>query len=89
MKKITLVTILCAVVAVTPLTTAQDREERVSRTLDVGADGALSLSNISGDIHVEGTSGTEITIDHEDLIVMHEADLLGMLDSSPVSVTKE
>lgn len=44
-------------------TAAQDREERISRTFDVGADGELSLSNISGDIRIEATSGTQIVLE--------------------------
>ena len=42
---------------------AQDDEERVSHTFDVGDDGELSLSNISGDIRVEATSGGQIVLE--------------------------
>lgn len=42
---------------------AQSDEQRISRTFDVGADGELSLSNISGDVRIEGTSGNQITLE--------------------------
>ena len=41
----------------------QEREDRISRTIDVGPTGELSISNISGDISVEATSGGEIVIE--------------------------
>jgi Toastrack DUF4097 len=39
------------------------REERFNRTLDVGDKAEFSLSNISGDILVEGTGGSQIVIE--------------------------
>jgi Toastrack DUF4097 len=42
---------------------AAQREERFNRTLDVGENAEFSLSNISGDILVEGATGTQIVID--------------------------
>ncbi len=39
------------------------REERFNRTLEVGPDAALSIGNISGDIHVEAGAGSSIAID--------------------------
>ena len=58
------------------------------RMRDDGQRQPIAVAN--GDTVLFGKyAGTEITIDHEDLLVMHEADLLGMLDSSPLSVTKE
>lgn len=50
--------IVCAVGA-----PAQDREERVSQSYEVGSTGELSLANISGTIVVETTDGTEIHIE--------------------------
>lgn len=44
-------------------TAAAQREERFNRTLDVGENAEFSLSNISGDILVEGVSGGQIVID--------------------------
>ncbi len=42
---------------------AAQREERFNRTLDVGENAEFSLSNISGDILVEGATGSRIVID--------------------------
>jgi DUF4097 and DUF4098 domain-containing protein YvlB len=44
---------------------AQERQDRFSRTLDVGPDGELSLENVSGDIEVTGTDGSQIVIEAE------------------------
>jgi DUF4097 and DUF4098 domain-containing protein YvlB len=44
-------------------TAAAQREERFNRTLDVGGQGELTLANVSGDIHVEGASGSQIVIE--------------------------
>jgi DUF4097 and DUF4098 domain-containing protein YvlB len=40
-----------------------EQTERVSQTVKVGAEGALDLTNISGDVRVTGTSGSAITIE--------------------------
>ncbi|MGH9333796.1 MAG: hypothetical protein ACRD21_08610, partial [Vicinamibacteria bacterium] len=59
-------TLRMTVLAVTlsfALPAAAQREERFTRTLEVGANAALSLGNISGDIHVEGAPGSQIVID--------------------------
>lgn len=56
-------TILLAVFFVASATFAQDEERRTSQSFDVGPDGEFSLSNISGDIHIEATSGDEITVE--------------------------
>jgi DUF4097 and DUF4098 domain-containing protein YvlB len=61
MRHETLITTFLAL-AVASTTFAQ-REERFSRTLDVGDHGELELSNISGDVRVEGTSGSQIVIE--------------------------
>lgn len=63
MTKKPLITVIVLAFCGATGTTAQDREERISRTFDVGADGALSLSNISGDIRIEATSGTQIVLE--------------------------
>lgn len=57
--------ILTALVLLTALVAnaSAQREERFSRTLDVGANGELELGNISGEIRVEATSGSQIVID--------------------------
>jgi DUF4097 and DUF4098 domain-containing protein YvlB len=40
-----------------------EQTDRVVRTVPVGAEGALDLANISGDVRVTGTSASEITIE--------------------------
>jgi DUF4097 and DUF4098 domain-containing protein YvlB len=40
-----------------------EQTDRVTQTIKVGADGALDLTNISGDVRVTGTSGSAITIE--------------------------
>jgi DUF4097 and DUF4098 domain-containing protein YvlB len=40
-----------------------EQTEKVVQTIKVGPDGALDLSNISGDVSVTGTSGSEITVE--------------------------
>lgn len=44
-------------------TSAQKNDERTSQTFDVGPHGVFSLSNMSGNIRIEGTSGGEITVE--------------------------
>ena len=61
MKNTILTTTLAALVAAS--SAWAQREERFHRTLDVGPDAALSIGNISGDIHVEGAAGSTIVID--------------------------
>ena len=61
MKNTILTTILAALLVPSALRAQQ--EERFNRTLDVGPDAALSIGNISGDIHVEGGAGSSIVID--------------------------
>lgn len=71
---------------------AQEDEERISRTFDVGANGELSLSNISGDIRVEATSGDVITVEAvKRLRGRADAELLDEVevDISHVVVTNE
>jgi DUF4097 and DUF4098 domain-containing protein YvlB len=63
MTKTRLATTLIAALFVASASFAQDNERRSSQSFDVGPNGELSLSNISGDIHVEGTSGGKITIE--------------------------
>jgi hypothetical protein len=59
--KNTILTTLAALLLSTAAPAQQ--EERFHRTLEVGPDAALSIGNISGDIHVEGVAGSTITID--------------------------
>lgn len=57
------------------------REERFNRTLEVGDNPDFSLSNISGDILVEGTSGAQIVIEAvKKLEESSDADLLSAVD---------
>jgi len=56
-------TVLLAAVFVASATFAQDDERRTSQSFDVGPEGELSVSNISGDIRIEATSDTEITVE--------------------------
>lgn len=42
---------------------AQEREERINRSFDLGSSGELTLTNVSGDIRVEGTSGSEVVVE--------------------------
>lgn len=51
------------VLATAVATFGQDREERISRRIQLGDGGELSLSNISGDIRVTGNSGSELVIE--------------------------
>jgi DUF4097 and DUF4098 domain-containing protein YvlB len=44
-------------------TALAQREERFNRTVEVGEHGELTLSNVSGDIRVEGATGAQIVID--------------------------
>ena len=44
-------------------TFAQDNEKRTTQSFDVGPHGEFTLSNISGDVRIEATSGDEITIE--------------------------
>jgi DUF4097 and DUF4098 domain-containing protein YvlB len=62
MKKTNCITILLTTIAIAATAAAQ-REETFSRTLDVGERPELSLSNVAGDIHVEGVSGSQIAIE--------------------------
>jgi len=48
---------------VTSSALSQDREERISRTFEIGVDGELSLANVSGDIVVDVHDGTEIQVE--------------------------
>jgi DUF4097 and DUF4098 domain-containing protein YvlB len=41
----------------------EDQEERFSRQFDIGPNGSLTLSNVSGDIVVRGTSGDQVQIE--------------------------
>lgn len=52
-----------AALALSVAAAAQDTEDLIRRTIDVGPEGELSLSNISGDIHVTGTEGGSIVIE--------------------------
>jgi Putative adhesin len=61
MKNTILITTLAALLVPSGLWGQQ--EERFNRTLDVGPDAALSIGNISGDIHVEAGAGSSIVID--------------------------
>ena len=64
MKKIRFTTtLLIGAVLTAGMSVAQDREERISQTFDIGPIGEFSLSNISGDIRVSGTSGNQVTIE--------------------------
>ena len=56
-------TTVLAALFVASATFAQDDERRTSQSFDVGPDGEFSLSNISGDIRIEATSGAEITVE--------------------------
>ena len=56
-------TLLISALLTAGMSVAQDREERISRTFDIGPNGEFSLSNISGDIRVSGTSGNQLTIE--------------------------
>ena len=55
-------TLLAAIFVASP-TFAQKNDERTTQSFDVGRNGEFALSNISGDIRIEGTSGDEITIE--------------------------
>jgi len=61
-------------------------EEKFHRTVEVGPDAALSLGNISGDIHVEGAPGNTITIDAVKS-VEDESDA-GLLQSVDIEVSQ-
>lgn len=63
MSKTRLTTTVLAATLVAAAAFAQNDGERISRTFEVGSNGELSLSNISGDIRVEATSGGEITVE--------------------------
>jgi len=41
---------------------AQKQTETVDRTISIGANGTLKLSNFSGDVRVAGTNGSEVVI---------------------------
>jgi DUF4097 and DUF4098 domain-containing protein YvlB len=42
---------------------AQDSDRTITRTIDVGPSGELAISNISGDIRIEASSGDTITVE--------------------------
>jgi DUF4097 and DUF4098 domain-containing protein YvlB len=63
MIKIRFGSTLVAGLVAASLVGAQDNEERISQSFDVGEHGEFSLSNISGDIRVEGTSGSRIVLE--------------------------
>ena len=44
-------------------TFVQDNAERTTQSFDVGPDGEFTLSNISGNIRIEGMSGDKITVE--------------------------
>jgi len=55
---------LCLLVGVSDTEAgAQNQEQRVTRTLEIGPEGELSVSNIFGNIHVEATTGEQVTIE--------------------------
>ena len=56
-------TTLLAAIFVASTTFAQNNDERTTQSFDVGPDGEFSLSNISGDIRIEATSGDAITVE--------------------------
>ena len=56
-------TTLLAAIFVANAAFAQDNAERTTQSFDVGPDGEFTLSNISGNIRIEGTSGDKITIE--------------------------
>jgi len=79
MKNTILTTILAALLVAS--SAWAQREERFNRTLDVGPGGALSIENISGDIHVEGAPGSSIVIDAVKTVEDEEdAELLKSVD---------
>lgn len=45
------------------VSTAQDADRTMTRTIDVGPNGELSISNIAGDIRIEGAAGGTITVE--------------------------
>ena len=46
-----------------PSTTYQaDDQELFSKSFDIGPDGSLTLSNVSGDIQIRGSSGGQIEV---------------------------
>ena len=63
MTKTRLATIVLTAALAATSALAQDDEQRISRTFDVGENGELSLANVSGDIRIEGTSGNQITLE--------------------------
>jgi DUF4097 and DUF4098 domain-containing protein YvlB len=79
MKNTILITTLAALL---PASSAfAQREEKFSRTLDVGPDAALSIGNIAGDILVEGAPGSSIVIDATKSVEDEEdAELLKSVD---------
>ena len=51
-----------------------EQTDRLTQTIKVGAEGALDLSNISGDVRVTGTSGSAITIEAVKRVRHRDAD---------------
>jgi DUF4097 and DUF4098 domain-containing protein YvlB len=51
-----------------------EQTDRVVQSVKVGAAGALDLSNISGDVRVTGTSGSEITVEAVKRVRHRDAD---------------
>ncbi len=43
--------------------TQEEHQEQFSRSFDIGANGSLTLSNVSGEIVVRGTSGSQVQIE--------------------------
>ncbi len=88
MKKTRFTTTLLIVAFLTAgMSVAQEREERTSQTFDIGPDGEFSLSNISGDIHVSGTSGNRVTI--EAVKRLHGRGDRDLLDSVEIDISHQ
>ena len=78
-------TLLIGALLTAGMSVAQDREERISRSFDIGPNGEFSLRNISGDISVSGTSGNQVTI--EAVKRLHGRGDRDLLDSVEIDIS--
>jgi DUF4097 and DUF4098 domain-containing protein YvlB len=82
---------LCSAIAILHLllfasNAAAQQEERFHQTLEVGPGAALSISNIAGDIQVDGSDGSSIVIDAVKSV--EDEDDADLLDTVEVEVSQ-